>query len=217
MGLRGDAILQFDWCVGEIVRVLKEMGVYENTIIILSSDNGGVLDDGYDDQAEALAKDHRPAGPHRGMKYSGFDGGTAVPFIVSWPNHTPKKMKSEALVSQIDFVASFASLLNIRLPKGSAPDSQNHISTWIGENQESRPWIVQQGSMLTLRTPEWKYIQPNGGPARIPWGPNVETANSATPQLYRIDKDVAEQKNVALQYPEIVFELQGQLNKIIAK
>lgn len=217
MGLRGDAILQFDWCVGEIVRVLKEMGVYENTIIVLSSDNGGVLDDGYDDQAEALAKDHQPAGPHRGMKYSGFDGGTAVPFIVSWPKHAAKNMKSEALVSQIDFVASFASLLNVRLPKASAPDSQNHISTWLGENQDSRPWIVQQGSMLTLRTPEWKYIEPNPGPARITWGPNVETANSSTPQLYRVDKDTAEQTNVALEHPAIVFEMQGLLKEIKAK
>lgn len=217
MGLRGDAILQFDWCVGEIVRVLKEMGVYENTIIVLSSDNGGVLDDGYDDQAEALAKDHQPAGPHRGMKYSGFDGGTAVPFIVSWPKHAAKNMKSEALVSQIDFVASFASLLNVRLPKASAPDSQNHISTWLGENQDSRPWIVQQGSMLTLRTPEWKYIEPNPGPARITWGPNVETANSSTPQLYRVDKDIAEQTNVALEHPAIVFEMQGLLKEIKAK
>ena len=85
MGLRGDAIVQFDYCVGEILNTLEKLGLRENTLIILSSDNGPVVDDGYDDKAEELLNGHSPAGPLRGNKYSAFEGGTRIPAIVSWP------------------------------------------------------------------------------------------------------------------------------------
>ena len=86
MGLRGDAIVQFDYCVGEILNTLEKLGLRENTLIILSSDNGPVVDDGYDDKAEELLNGHSPAGPLRGNKYSAFEGGTRIPAIVSWSN-----------------------------------------------------------------------------------------------------------------------------------
>ena len=82
MGLRGDAIVQFDYCVGEILNTLEKLGLRENTLIILSSDNGPVVDDGYDDKAEELLNGHSPAGPLRGNKYSAFEGGTRIPAIV---------------------------------------------------------------------------------------------------------------------------------------
>ena len=69
MGVRGDAIAQFDWTVGQIIAALEERGLRENTLIILSSDNGPVVDDGYDDHAEELLNGHSPAGPFRGNKY----------------------------------------------------------------------------------------------------------------------------------------------------
>ena len=78
MGLRGDAIVQFDYCVGEILNTLEKLGLRENTLIILSSDNGPVVDDGYDDKAEELLNGHSPAGPLRGNKYSAFEGGTRI-------------------------------------------------------------------------------------------------------------------------------------------
>ncbi|HCF80174.1 MAG TPA: arylsulfatase, partial [Porphyromonadaceae bacterium] len=84
MGYRGDAILQFDWSVGEVVRALKEAGVYDNTLIIITSDNGPVVDDGYQDEAVEKLKNHKPWGPFRGGKYSTFEAGTRVPFIVHW-------------------------------------------------------------------------------------------------------------------------------------
>ena len=85
MGPRGDALLQFDWTVGEIMAALEKAGIAENTLIVLSSDNGPVVDDGYADQAVELLGDHRPWGDFRGGKYSSFEAGTRVPFIVSWP------------------------------------------------------------------------------------------------------------------------------------
>ena len=85
MGLRGDAIAQFDWTVGQLLEALERTGLAENTLIILSSDNGPVVDDGYDDQAEKLLNGHKPSGNLRGGKYSAFEGGTRVPVIVRWP------------------------------------------------------------------------------------------------------------------------------------
>ena len=84
MGPRGDAILEFDWSVGEIIKTIDHLGLAPNTIIIVTSDNGPVVDDGYKDQAVELLGSHKPAGPLRGGKYSAFDGGTRVIFIASW-------------------------------------------------------------------------------------------------------------------------------------
>ena len=98
MGLRGDAIVQFDYCVGEILNTLEKLGLRENTLIILSSDNGPVVDDGYDDKAEELLNGHSPAGPLRGNKYSAFEGGTRIPAILSWPKEV-KKGKTGAMIA----------------------------------------------------------------------------------------------------------------------
>ena len=84
LGPRGDVIAEMDWCVGQMLDALESLGLDENTIVVFSSDNGPVLDDGYDDRAEELVGDHHPAGPLRGGKYSLFDGGTRVPFILRW-------------------------------------------------------------------------------------------------------------------------------------
>lgn len=219
MGVRGDAIVQFDWSVGQIMDTLRELGLEENTLVILSSDNGPVVDDGYEDQAEELLHGHKPAGPFRGMKYSAFEGGTAVPVIVSWPNKVAKGKKSEALISQIDMMASFAHMLNVRIPKGAAPDSYNNLETWLGTSQQDRPWIIQQSSnhTLSVRTKDWKYIEPSEGPKMIPWGPKIETGNDSAPQLYRMNKDISEQKNVATKYPDKVLELQEILRTVRGK
>ena len=89
----------------------------ENTLIILSSDNGPVVDDGYDDKAEELLNGHSPAGPLRGNKYSAFEGGTRIPAILSWPKEVKKGKTSDLLVSQVDWLASLASLTGAVMPK----------------------------------------------------------------------------------------------------
>lgn len=214
MGLRGDAIVQFDWTVGQLLKTLDDLGIADNTIIILSSDNGPVVDDGYADEAVAKLGSHRPTGPLRGNKYSAFEGGTRIPAIVRWPKEIHKAAVSDALVSQIDWFASFASLLQVRLPKGAAIDSRNHLDTWLGKDNADRPWVIEQAlnHALSVRTKEWKYIEPSRGEA-IMESESVETGYLMKPQLYHVASDY-EQKNVAKENPEIVYELQSILKDV---
>lgn len=214
MGLRGDAIVQFDWTVGQLLKTLDDLGIADNTIIILSSDNGPVVDDGYADEAVAKLGSHRPTGPLRGNKYSAFEGGTRIPAIVRWPKEIHKAAVSDALVSQIDWFTSFASLLQVRLPKGAAIDSRNHLDTWLGKDNADRPWVIEQAlnHALSVRTKEWKYIEPSRGEA-IMERESVETGYLMEPQLYHVASDY-EQKNVAKENPEIVYELQSILKDV---
>lgn len=214
MGLRGDAIVQFDWTVGQLLKTLDDLGIADNTIIILSSDNGPVVDDGYADEAVAKLGSHRPTGPLRGNKYSAFEGGTRIPAIVRWPKEIHKAAVSDALVSQIDWFASFASLLQVRLPKRAAIDSRNHLDTWLGKDNADRPWVIEQAlnHALSVRTKEWKYIEPSRGEA-IMERESVETGYLMKPQLYHVASDY-EQKNVAKENPEIVYELQSILKDV---
>lgn len=210
----GNAILQFDWSVGQIMKTLDRLGLTENTLVILSSDNGPVVDDGYDDRAEELLNGHTPSGPLRGYKYSAFEGGTTVPAIVRWPKMIQKKGVSNVLMSQIDWMASLGELIHAHLPKGSAPDSWNRLGNLLGTDNTDRSWVVEFAAnhVLSIRTKDWKYIEPNDGPRMITWGPRIETGNDSIPQLYEMKK-VNEQENVAAQYPEKLFEMQTLLRK----
>lgn len=215
MGLRGDAIAQFDWSVGEIMKTLEQLKIADNTLVILTSDNGPVVDDGYDDRAEELLNGHSPAGPFRGNKYSAFEGGTAVPFIVSWPARVAGGQVSDALLSQIDLVASLGSLVKARLPQGSAPDSRDYLRTIVGADKQGRDYILGQSNthVLSVQTADWRYIEPSDGPKMIPWGPKVETGNLPQPQLYDRTKSLFEQDNVAAAHPEVVFRMQNILRR----
>ena len=215
MGVRGDAIVQFDWSVGQILETLDKLGLSENTLIILSSDNGPVVDDGYQDRAEELLNGHSPAGPLRGNKYSAFEGGTRIPAIVRWPKKITQPQVSDVLVSQIDWLASLASLVDARVPKGAAPDSFDRLGNWLGTDSTDRPWVIEQASnhTLSVRTKGWKYIEPNDGPHMITWGPKIETGNLSIPQLYDMTKDY-EQENLAEKNPAKLFELQTILRKV---
>ncbi len=205
MGLRGDAIAQFDWTVGQVTAALEEAGLADNTLIILTSDNGPILDDGYADRAIELLNGHSPTGGHRGMKYSGYEGGTIVPCIVSWPARVAASTSTNnTLMSHIDFFASLGSLLEASLPEGAAPDSGDRMAQLLGESTEHRPWVSEQPSNgpLTVRTAKWKYIPASNNSQMITWGPEVETGNKPYDQLYDMESDPFETTNVATENPE---------------
>ncbi|MFM8933468.1 MAG: sulfatase family protein [Gemmataceae bacterium] len=202
MGPRGDAIVQADWCVGQILQALEAKGIAKNSLVLLSSDNGPVVDDGYQDDAVAKLGNHRPAGPWRGGKYSRFEGGTRVPLLVRWPARVKPGTESSALVSQVDFLASFSALVGNTDAVSTAPDSQNQLGALLGEETRGRQSLVIQGlgdgpaSKLALRQGDWKYLEPAKGPARSA-PTNTELANDPKPQLYHLGNDPGETRNLA--------------------
>jgi arylsulfatase A-like enzyme len=176
LGPRGDAILQLDWSVGEVLKTLDRLGLAENTLVIFSSDNGPVVDDGYKDEAVELLDGHKPAGPLRGGKYSAFDAGTRVPFLVRWPGRI-KPGISEALACQIDLPASMAALTGQKLGSGDAPDSLDVLGALLGRTQTGRDHLVEHAGSLSLLQGDWKYIEPSKG-ARMNVNTNTELGNA---------------------------------------
>ena len=215
MGFRGDAIAQFDWSVGQIVKTLEEMGLSKNTLIILSSDNGPVVDDGYVDRAVELLNGHKPAGDLRGGKYSAFEGGTRVPVIVHWPKAIEKPQVSNVLMSQIDWLASLAALVDARIPKNCASDSYDRLGNLLGKDKTDRPWVIGQAlnHALSISTKDWKYIESSNGSKILQGTPQVETGYLKAPQLYKMDRP-DELENLATQNPEKVYELQELLKNV---
>lgn len=212
LGYRGDAILQIDWTVGEIVKELAHWGLTENTMIIFTSDNGPVLDDGYEDGAVTQLNGHTPAGPFRGGKYSAFEAGTRLPWIVHWPASV-KPAVSDALLSQVDLLASFARLLDRKLAKEDVSDSHDMLDVLIGKNKSGREVLIQQGGALSLVKGNWKYIEPSKGPALLALT-GIESGNALEPQLYNLENDPGEKTNLADEHPEMVQELAALLLQI---
>lgn len=207
MGPRGDAIVQFDWQVGAVRESLRRNGLLDNTLIILSSDNGPVLDDGYRDQAAELLGAHKPAGPWSGGKYSLFEGGTRVPFIVSWPARV-KPGVSDAIVGQVDLLASLSSLTGApALPADAAPDSTDQLPALLGAAKEGRAWILEniQGGGNALRMGDWKLI-PGGSSPRDP--------KQAAPRLCNLAQDPGEKDDRAGSEPAKLAEMQALLRRL---
>lgn len=216
LGYRGDAILQMDWCVGEIMKKIEELGLKENTMIIFSSDNGPVLDDGYYDEAVTKQNGHMPWGPLRGGKYSAFDAGTRVPFVISWPGTIQPKV-SETLVSQVDLMSSFAGMLNVPLTDDEAPDSFNSMEVFLGESDQDREHVIEHAGALSIIQGDWKYIQPRKGPKMSNKWVNIELGNDTLPQLYNLKEDIGETNNLAAQNPEKTNELATLLQQMLDK
>jgi arylsulfatase A-like enzyme len=212
MGPRGDVIAQLDWCVGEILETLDRRGLANDTLIIFSSDNGPVVDDGYRDDAVKRLGTHRPAGPLRGGKYSAFEGGTRVPFLVRWPARV-KPAVSNALVCQIDLLASLASLVGQKLGDEDAPDSVDVLSALLGTSAAGRDQLVEHASVLSLRKGPWKLIEPGKGP-KVLANTNTETGQTGEFQLYNLEEDLGESKDVAAQHPDRARWMRGLLEAI---
>jgi arylsulfatase A-like enzyme len=213
MGPRGDAIVQMDWCIEQILETLDRLGMAENTIVLFGSDNGPVIDDGYQDQAVTKLGDHRPAGPFRGGKYSAFEGGTRTPLIVRWPAQVKAGSTSDALVCQVDFPASFASLVDVELPAAAAPDSFDVLPALLGRSEQGRQTLVEHAGSLGFRDGDWKLIVASKGPKRNA-STNTELGNDSAPQLYDLSQDVGETKNVAADHPERVQSMLAALEAI---
>ncbi len=214
LGYRGDSILQADYMAGRIMQKLDDLGLTTNTMVIFTSDNGPVLDDGYQDGAVTELNGHTPAGPLRGGKYSILEAGTRVPFIVHWPAKV-KPGVSDALVSQLDFLASFAELTGQTVPEGEATDSTSTLAALTGQSDKGRESVVLQGRTLALKRGDWKYIEPSEGDAVLKLT-NIESGLTPEPQLYNLNTDIGERNNLATQEPERMKAMQAELEAIKA-
>ncbi len=213
MGARGDAIMEADWVVGELMKSLDEADILENTLVIFSSDNGPILADGYEDQAEELLGQHSPSGNLKGTKYSLFEAGTRVPFITYWKDKIEPGV-SDALVSQIDLFSSLAALVE---NESSTTDSQNLLDVFLGKSKEGRKDIIIEAMTRTAyKKGDWVMIPPQKGP-KIMWGKGIETAFSKKFQLYNLAEDPRQDNNLADSNPEKLAEMLEGYEAIISE
>jgi arylsulfatase A-like enzyme len=202
---RGDAMVELDWAAGQILETLERHGLTDNTLVIFSSDNGPVYDDGYEDGTTVLTstkevdRGHDASGPYRGGKYQIYEGGTRVPFIVKWPGHV-KPGKSDALVNQIDFIASFADLLGIELEANQAIDSRNILPALLGREAKGQSFMIEEAGMLALRRGPWKYIQ---------------ATKNKSGELYDLSSDIGEQHNVIKEHETIAQDMEAMLQRLM--
>ncbi len=216
MGPRGDAIAQMDWMTGEVIRELEKRGLAENTLVIFTSDNGPVLDDGYADQAMELLGSHKPAGPLRGGKYSAYEAGTRVPTLVYWPGKI-KPGTSDALVSQVDLYASLAALVGQSLADDEAIDSHNLLATFMDDTRPGRTYLLEESYTTSLRKGDWKYIEPFPQGKRLPDFMNdkgVEGGFQHYAQLFNLSDDTGEKRNLSQENPALVSSMQSEIERI---
>jgi arylsulfatase A len=219
LGPRGDAILELDWNVGQLLSTLEKLDQRDNTLIIFCSDNGPVLDDGYKDDAIEKLGDHKPAGPFLGGKYNVCEGGTRTPFLVCWPSQIPKGIVSDAMVTTTDLAASFAAMLDISLPNDACLDSQNVLDALLGkQGATGREWVLQQDNGASgnfgFRSGKWKLMRHASGKAT-----NVNLrlvpTNRKRLQLFDLESDPGESNDLSEQQPDRTRELDQKLTEII--
>lgn len=199
MGPRGDVILEADWCVSEFLKELDKLGLTENTLVILTSDNGPVLDDGYKDQAEELVGNHLPSGPYKGGKCSMYTGGTCIPFLLRWPAVVNPGV-SNAFVCQMDLLASLAALIGETV--SDKTDSQNTLPAFLGKSDRGREELVFEGYYnYAFRQGDWVMIPPY--PRH-----NLEY------QLYNVKEDVGQTYNLAQKRPDILRKMMMRFEEL---
>lgn len=237
-GRYGDFIHELDWLVGEIVNTLDEEGLADNTLLIFTSDNGGMLNQG---GQHAYSLGHHQNDGLLGFKFDAWEGGHRVPLIVRWPGKVPAGTVSDELMSNVDFLATLAALVDRPLKEGEGPDSYNMLPAFTGTPKKPiRDMLVispNDPENLAVRKGKWMYIGAQGGGGFADpvkghhafGGPGAflftEQKNSdiengkikadAPPaQLYDLEEDLAESANVYEKHPKIVREMEGILKEI---
>ena len=237
-GRYGDFIHELDWIVGEITSTLDELSLAENTLLIFTSDNGGMLNQGGQD---AFLDGHRSNGELLGFKFDSWEGGHRIPFMVRWPGVIPEGSESDLLISNVDMLATLASLTGYDLKEGEGPDSYNVLPILLGETKKQvRDHLVLAAFKepnMALRKGKWVYIGAQGGggfSAKNPGDhglggpPALKFTNEVNSdvvdgkirpgapevQLYDLEADFSQSMNVVEEYPEIAKEMRDMLQKL---
>jgi arylsulfatase A-like enzyme len=228
-GLYGDFVHELDWSVGELLSALEKAGVVDNTLVIFTSDNGGMPNNA---GIEAMERGHRLNGDLQGFKFDAWEGGHRVPFIIRWPGKIPAGSKSSQLIGSIDLIRTFAGMLGQQLPEGAAPDSLDILPALTGDPaapvREEMIIVPKVPDHVALRSGDWVYIPaPGGGGFRgNPGFAKAGNVNSdITPegnvkpsapreQLYNLAKDPRQQVNVLSEHTEVASSLRKRLAEL---
>jgi arylsulfatase A-like enzyme len=231
-GRYGDFAHQLDHCVGRVLDALEKSGLAENTLVILTSDNGGRY------EAKALRAGHRTTGTLLGQKTDAWEGGHRVAFLARWPGRIPAGSLRKELFLQVDLMATLAAAARIPLPAGASPDGSSELAAFLdpaGAPAKRREAVLQGTTGLALRQGDWVFLpkQGSGGktapePAK-PWSlPYAKMGfensdidargqpkpDAAAEQLYHLADDPSQHTNVAKQHPERVAAMRARLTEL---
>jgi arylsulfatase A len=210
----GDVIREIDFRVGEFLQLLDNLELTDHTMIIFSSDNGGVSSlNGY---FRDLGIDHNTNDPLRGNKGDVWDGGVRIPFVLRYPDLVKPGTTSDVPFCATDLMASFADLLNLEIPSSAGEDSYNVLPALLGTGQISaHPFVLQgRAGTLGLCWGQWKYI-PDPGNGDHDAESKLIPPDALPGQFYRITTDTGEQHNLYLRFPEKVKMMDETLNRIV--
>ncbi len=237
-GPYGDFIHELDWMVAELMDTLEESGVADNTLLIFTSDNGGMLSRG---GQRAWSAGHRLNGDLLGFKFGAWEGGHRVPFIVRWPGRIEPGTVSDSLLCHVDLYATIAALLGHERENDEAMDSVNLLPALTGKpGIEVRDQVLlapREPTHLALRVGDWVYIPAQGeggfqgtepgdhtlgGPAALRFTGqansdivNGEIKPDAPPvQLYNLRDDFAQARNVARERPDVLADMRRKWDAI---
>lgn len=219
VGAYGDFVLQFDDYVGQMVQAIDDAGQAENTIVIVTSDNGASPVAGFE---HLRSHGHDSSNGWRGEKADIWEGGHREPFIVRWPALIEPNTTSEQLISHSDIFATLAEVLGEPLPDAAAVDSVSQLGIWQGAEEPARYDIVSSsgGGGLAIRKGEWKLAfttTSDGFSALAAQARGGEPTRYEPAQLYNLRTDAAEQHNLIDTEPQIVAELTELLSDYIRR
>lgn len=209
-GLYGDFVRQVDGSVGRVLGALDRLGISENTLVVVSSDNGPVW---YEKDEDRFG--HRSTHQYRGMKSDAWEGGHRVPFLARWPNHIPENTTSDQLLTFTDLLATFADIGGPPLAEDSTDGHNLRPVLTADRDSVERDGAVFQGVYYpAVRDGPWKLI-PGLGSGGFISEPNTRDPEPGEPegQLYHLGKDPAEQNNLYDERPEVVNRLMEQLDR----
>jgi arylsulfatase A-like enzyme len=213
----GDFVMQTDWSIGQLMAALEKHGLAENTLLIVTSDNGCSPQAKFE---ELVPKGHNPSYVFRGHKADIFDGGHHIPFIARWPAKVKAGTKSDQLTCLTDFMATVAEIVGEKLPANAAEDSVSILPALLGKaGQPLREAIVHHSinGSFSIRQANWKLeLCPGSGGWSAPKPGLHDTSKLPLVQLYDLNSDIGEQTNVQDRHPEIVARLTKLLEKYVA-
>jgi len=221
-GLYADTLQELDHEVGRLIGAIDSLGLAEKTLIVFTSDNGPWCNDQkkqHSKNAGSVPWSKGPeiawgdAGPLRDGKGSTYEGGMRVPMIARWTGKIPAGRASNAIVSGVDFLPTFASLTGFEAPSDRRIDGVDQSAHFLGKSAagaRDHLYYTAGGRALAVRKGKWKYF-----PAGEYRGANYTQTGSGVPELFDLKADIGESQNVAAAHPEVVREMQALFDSFV--